>query len=186
MSAMHHVTLKGELWLKPEHFNSAGNNPYDGAASLSNIRDTCYGNQVGTQICQNVSRNFLEGKKIFIWCRPWGLCVLEGVDAGGNVWVCDALSRADWSGHPGESRWHSFERHPWFPTWPVARSMQLLISQFNAIPDFPGQCNRWFHRSMQSLGLSTLQTPGTTRYNLWLLSNSSNTEMIPGLWLYVS
>ena len=40
------VTLKGDLWLKPEHFNSAGNNPYDGAASLSNIRDTCYGNQV--------------------------------------------------------------------------------------------------------------------------------------------
>jgi len=35
----------GDLWLKPEHFNSAGNNPYDGAASLSNIRDTCYGNQ---------------------------------------------------------------------------------------------------------------------------------------------
>ena len=40
------VTLSGDLWLKPEHFNSAGNNPYDGAASLSNIRDTCYGNQV--------------------------------------------------------------------------------------------------------------------------------------------
>ena len=39
---------QGELWLKPEHFNSAGNNPYDGAASLSNIRDTCYGNQVKT------------------------------------------------------------------------------------------------------------------------------------------
>merc|ERR1712130_246831 len=31
--------------VEPEHFNSAGNNPYDGAASLSNIRDTCYGNQ---------------------------------------------------------------------------------------------------------------------------------------------
>ena len=31
----------GRIWLKPEHFNDQGNNPYDGAASLSNIRDTC-------------------------------------------------------------------------------------------------------------------------------------------------
>ncbi len=34
---------EGRIWLKPDHFNSQGNNPYDGAASLSNIRDTCYG-----------------------------------------------------------------------------------------------------------------------------------------------
>ena len=32
-----------KIWLKPEHFNDLGNNPYDGASSLSNIRDTCYG-----------------------------------------------------------------------------------------------------------------------------------------------
>ena len=38
--------VSDKIELKPEHFNSAGNNPYDGAASLSNIRDTCYGNQV--------------------------------------------------------------------------------------------------------------------------------------------
>lgn len=30
-----------KIWLKPEHFNDLGNDPYDGAASLSNIRDTC-------------------------------------------------------------------------------------------------------------------------------------------------
>ncbi len=36
---------EGKIWLKPEHFNPSGNNPYDGAASLSNIKDTCYGNQ---------------------------------------------------------------------------------------------------------------------------------------------
>ena len=34
-----------QIWLKPEHFNSLGNNPYDGASSLSNIRDMCYGRQ---------------------------------------------------------------------------------------------------------------------------------------------
>jgi hypothetical protein len=36
---------RGRIWLKPEHFNSAGNNPYDGASSLSNIQDMCYGKQ---------------------------------------------------------------------------------------------------------------------------------------------
>ena len=41
--------VSDQIELKPEHFNSAGNNPYDGAASLSNIRDTCYGNQVQDQ-----------------------------------------------------------------------------------------------------------------------------------------
>ena len=35
-----------KIWLKPNHFNSLGNNPYDGASSLSNIRDTCYGRSV--------------------------------------------------------------------------------------------------------------------------------------------
>ena len=35
----------GQIWLKPDHFNSAGNNPYDGASSLSNIKDTCYGHR---------------------------------------------------------------------------------------------------------------------------------------------
>ena len=35
-----------QIWLKPEHFNSQGNNPYDGASSLSNIRDSCYGRAV--------------------------------------------------------------------------------------------------------------------------------------------
>ncbi len=33
----------GRIYLKPEHFDSRGNNPYDGAASISNIRDTCRG-----------------------------------------------------------------------------------------------------------------------------------------------
>ena len=41
--------VSDQIELKPEHFNSAGNNPYDGAASLSNIRDTCYGNKVQDQ-----------------------------------------------------------------------------------------------------------------------------------------
>ncbi len=31
--------------LKPDHFNSQGNNPYDGASALSEIRDMCYGIQ---------------------------------------------------------------------------------------------------------------------------------------------
>ena len=34
---------KGQIWLKPEHFDDRGNNPYDGAASLLNIRDSCIG-----------------------------------------------------------------------------------------------------------------------------------------------
>ena len=49
--------VSDKIELKPEHFNSAGNNPYDGAASLSNIRDTCYGNQVKNQK-GNLSGNF--------------------------------------------------------------------------------------------------------------------------------
>jgi hypothetical protein len=36
----------GTVALKPDHFASAGNNPYDGASVLSNIRDTCFGKQV--------------------------------------------------------------------------------------------------------------------------------------------
>ena len=31
--------------LKHNHFDSRGNNPYDGASSLCNVRDTCYGRQ---------------------------------------------------------------------------------------------------------------------------------------------
>ncbi|KAK4018124.1 Uncharacterized protein APZ42_034120 [Daphnia magna] len=34
---------KGQINLKGEHFDPSGNNPYDGASALSNIRDTCYG-----------------------------------------------------------------------------------------------------------------------------------------------
>jgi len=41
--AMHE---RSEIWLKHEHFSADGNNPYDGASALSNIRDTCYGRQV--------------------------------------------------------------------------------------------------------------------------------------------
>ena len=33
---------KRQIYLKPNHFNSLGNNPYDGASSLSEVRDTCY------------------------------------------------------------------------------------------------------------------------------------------------
>ncbi|CAG0887672.1 unnamed protein product [Darwinula stevensoni] len=33
------------IFLKPNHFNELGNDPYDGAAVLSNIRDTCLGRQ---------------------------------------------------------------------------------------------------------------------------------------------
>jgi len=36
----------GKIFLKGEHFDNRGNNPYDGASSLSNIRDTCNGYQV--------------------------------------------------------------------------------------------------------------------------------------------
>ena len=35
-----------KISLKADHFDARGNNPYDGAASLSQIRDTCYGNRV--------------------------------------------------------------------------------------------------------------------------------------------
>lgn len=34
-----------QIALKGEHFDDRGNNPYDGASVLSNIRDTCYGKQ---------------------------------------------------------------------------------------------------------------------------------------------
>ncbi|KAK2715403.1 hypothetical protein QYM36_010126 [Artemia franciscana] len=34
-----------KITLKHDHFNSLGNNPYDGASALSNVRDTCYGGQ---------------------------------------------------------------------------------------------------------------------------------------------
>lgn len=34
---------RGQIHLKGEHFDPLGNSPYDGASSLSNIRDTCYG-----------------------------------------------------------------------------------------------------------------------------------------------
>eukprot|EP00095_Tigriopus_kingsejongensis_P009371 maker-scaffold732_size105256-snap-gene-0.15 protein:Tk09371 transcript:maker-scaffold732_size105256-snap-gene-0.15-mRNA-1 annotation:"hypothetical protein DAPPUDRAFT_226094" len=44
---------QGQIWLKPEHFNAQGNNPYDGASSLSNIRDTCYGRQVKRSAYEN-------------------------------------------------------------------------------------------------------------------------------------
>ncbi|CAG0887671.1 unnamed protein product [Darwinula stevensoni] len=36
----------GRIFLKPNHFNELGNDPYDGASSLSNILDTCQGKQV--------------------------------------------------------------------------------------------------------------------------------------------
>lgn len=36
----------GQIRIKSEHFSADGNNPYDGASALSNIRDTCYGRQV--------------------------------------------------------------------------------------------------------------------------------------------
>jgi hypothetical protein len=36
----------GKIWLKPEHFNPIGNDPYDGASALDNIKDTCEGKQV--------------------------------------------------------------------------------------------------------------------------------------------
>ena len=35
----------GTVSLKPDHFSPSGNNPYDGASVLSNIRDTCLGKQ---------------------------------------------------------------------------------------------------------------------------------------------
>ena len=35
-----------KISLKADHFDALGNSPYDGAASLSQIRDTCYGNRV--------------------------------------------------------------------------------------------------------------------------------------------
>ncbi|TRY71949.1 hypothetical protein TCAL_03932 [Tigriopus californicus] len=35
----------GQLFLKPDHFSPNGNDPYDGASPLSEIRDTCYGRQ---------------------------------------------------------------------------------------------------------------------------------------------
>ncbi|OXA43136.1 uncharacterized protein LOC110858989 isoform X2 [Folsomia candida] len=41
--AMHE---RGEIRLKSDHFSADGNNPYDGASALSNVRDTCYGRQV--------------------------------------------------------------------------------------------------------------------------------------------
>ncbi len=35
---------QNQIWLKPEHFDDRGNEPeYDGASSLSNIRDSCLG-----------------------------------------------------------------------------------------------------------------------------------------------
>jgi len=37
---------RGEIRMKENHFSADGNNPYDGASALSNIRDTCYGRQV--------------------------------------------------------------------------------------------------------------------------------------------
>lgn len=40
--AMHE---RGEIRLKHNHFSADGNDPYDGASALSNVRDTCYGRQ---------------------------------------------------------------------------------------------------------------------------------------------
>ena len=87
--------VSDKIELKPEHFNSAGNNPYDGAASLSNIRDTCYGNQVKNQK-GNLSGNFKkECKFLRLMITPGKAVVLrrgsgrvrlsEGVNAGGHV-----------------------------------------------------------------------------------------------------
>ena len=35
----------GKIWLKPDHFNPLGNDPYDGASARDNIKDTCEGKQ---------------------------------------------------------------------------------------------------------------------------------------------
>ncbi len=37
------LRAQGRIWLKPDHFDSRGNSPYDGAAVLDNVRDTCQG-----------------------------------------------------------------------------------------------------------------------------------------------
>ena len=37
------LQTEGKIVLKPNHFNNLGNNPYDGAAALDNIKDTCAG-----------------------------------------------------------------------------------------------------------------------------------------------
>ena len=52
-----------KIWLKENHFDSRGNSPYDGAAVLSQIRDTCYANNVqisGTQIVQIIQVKLSE------------------------------------------------------------------------------------------------------------------------------
>jgi hypothetical protein len=36
----------GKIYLKPDHFNALGNDPYDGASALDNIKDACIGNTV--------------------------------------------------------------------------------------------------------------------------------------------
>jgi len=40
------LQLEGKIWLKPDHFNPLGNDPYDGASAKDNIKDTCEGRQV--------------------------------------------------------------------------------------------------------------------------------------------
>ena len=37
---------EGKIYLKPDHFNPLGNDPYDGASARDNIKDTCEGKQV--------------------------------------------------------------------------------------------------------------------------------------------
>lgn len=40
------LQTSGKIWLKPDHFNPLGNDPYDGASARDNIKDTCEGKQV--------------------------------------------------------------------------------------------------------------------------------------------
>ena len=37
------MSAAGQIWLKPDHFDSRGNNPPDGASAYDEIRDTCSG-----------------------------------------------------------------------------------------------------------------------------------------------
>lgn len=61
---------QNKVFLKPNHFNSKGNNPYDGAAVLDNIKDTCNGLAVKRSSyccssgCSPGEKVCLEGKMV--------------------------------------------------------------------------------------------------------------------------
>ena len=74
------------------------------------------------------------GKAIIIWRCPWGMCLSEGINVGGNVWVRDALPWSDWSGYSSKL---------WQNTKHLLMAWHFLPQGTLVKVFFLDQCNSW-------------------------------------------